>query len=250
MSCGIYKITNLINNHSYIGQSTNIEQRWSKEKYRAYNNNSKSYNSILSQAFRKYGLDNFSFEILEECEIALLDEREKYYIQYYNTYLAGYNATTGGQGSSNNSLKISKKELLEIYDLLQNSTIPQNDIAQQYKVGADVISTINQGKSRRLPGYKYPLRDNSSKKNHCQLCGKNISHNAKLCAYCLKISQRKIDRPSREELKQMIRHTPFTSIGKQFGVSDNTIRKWCDSYGLPRKKVDIQSYSDDEWLNI
>ena len=68
MSCGIYKITNKVNNHSYIGQSVNIENRWVDEKSRAFNPNSESYTSTLSKAFRKYGVDNFIFEIIALCE--------------------------------------------------------------------------------------------------------------------------------------------------------------------------------------
>jgi len=59
MACGVYKITNLINGHCYIGQSFNIEERWRKEKQRAFQTTSSAYNSILSRAFRKYGLENF-----------------------------------------------------------------------------------------------------------------------------------------------------------------------------------------------
>jgi transposase len=55
---------------------------------------------------------------------------------------------------------------------------------------------------------------------------------------------------TREELKQLIRTTPFTQIGKQFGVSDNTIRKWCDKYNLPRKVSEIKKYSDEDWSKI
>lgn len=57
-------------------------------------NNSKP----LYQAIRKYGVENFSFEVLEECDISLLDEKEVYYINLYNSYKEGYNATLGGQG--------------------------------------------------------------------------------------------------------------------------------------------------------
>ena len=52
---------------------------------------------------------------------------------------------------------------------------------------------------------------------------------------------------SRSELKDMIRTSSFVSIGKQFNVSDNTIRKWCDKYNLPRKSGDIKKYSQEEW---
>ena len=48
----------------------------------------------------------------------------------------------------------------------------------------------------------------------------------------------------------MIRNTPFTRIGEQFGVSDNTIRKWCDFYNLPRKVSEIKKYTDEEWDKI
>ena len=55
---------------------------------------------------------------------------------------------------------------------------------------------------------------------------------------------------SREELKKLIRTTPFTTIGKQYGVTDNAVRKWCDKYNLPRKVKEIKSYSDEEWKLI
>ena len=58
------------------------------------------------------------------------------------------------------------------------------------------------------------------------------------------------ERPTREELKQMIRTKPFTQIGQQYGIGDNSIRKWCDTYGLPRKKTDIDKMTDEEWEKI
>lgn len=57
-------------------------------------------------------------------------------------------------------------------------------------------------------------------------------------------------RPERAELKDLIRHNSFLSIGKQFGVSDNSIRKWCVAYDLPTKKKYIKSLTDKEWETI
>ena len=64
---GIYKITNNINGHSYIGLSTNLEDRW-KYHLTPYNQERESYKTLY-KAFKKYGVENFSFEILEECSI-------------------------------------------------------------------------------------------------------------------------------------------------------------------------------------
>jgi len=72
MSCGIYKITNIINNHAYIGESINIERRWNEHKRMLYH-------SSLYDAFKKYGLENFTFEIIEECDRSRLNEQEDYW---------------------------------------------------------------------------------------------------------------------------------------------------------------------------
>lgn len=80
--------------------------------------------------------------------------------------------------------------------------------------------------------------------------GKEIDSEAVRCQKCAAIAQRKTVRPDREELKDMIRELPFTQIGKGFGVSDNAVRKWCDTEKLPRKSKEIKSYSDEEWSKL
>lgn len=87
--------------------------------------------------------------------------------------------------------------------------------------------------------------------NKCLYCGKLIPDNQKYCnQQCTKMASRLVERPSRDELKVLIRKTPFLQIGKQYGVSDNTIRKWCIAENLPKTKKEINSYSDEEWINI
>jgi len=90
----------------------------------------------------------------------------------------------------------------------------------------------------------------SHKIYYCQNCGKEICKGSKLCEACSHLSQRVCERPSREELKELIRKKPFTQIAAQYGVTDNAIRKWCDNENLPRKKADINNYSDAEWEKI
>lgn len=86
------------------------------------------------------------------------------------------------------------------------------------------------------------------KQHYCKRCGKPIvTTDAKYCVDCYKIMSRVVDRPTREELKQLIRTKPFTQIAAQYYVSDNAIRKWCDFYNLPRRVKDIKQYSDIEW---
>lgn len=48
----------------------------------------------------------------------------------------------------------------------------------------------------------------------------------------------------------LIRFKPFTQIGKDFGVSDNAVRKWCKSYNLPTKTSDIKSINSNDWINL
>ena len=103
----------------------------------------------------------------------------------------------------------------------------------------------NTGKSTREGREKYV-----SRKNYCVDCGVAIKSTSTRCHSC-ESKHRITDKPvTREELKVLIRTTPFTKIASQFGVSDNAIRKWCDSYNLPRKVADIKKYSDIEWEKI
>lgn len=92
--------------------------------------------------------------------------------------------------------------------------------------------------------------DFSEKKYRCIDCGAPVWKPNSRCVSCARIASRKIARPDRETLKQKIRILPFSTIGKECGVTDNSIRKWCASYELPTKVRDIKKYSDEEWRNI
>lgn len=91
----VYKITNKINNKSYIGSSIRAEKRWRQHVNAAFNPNSPHYNYPLYQAFRKYGLNNFSFKILKDDfnSIKEMTDYEKEMIIFFNSYNKGYNQT-------------------------------------------------------------------------------------------------------------------------------------------------------------
>ena len=88
-------------------------------------------------------------------------------------------------------------------------------------------------------------------KRYCARCNKELlSYGSTYCPECKSFLERKVERPSREELKKLIREESFTKIASLYGVTDNAIRKWCDAEGLPRKKTDIKNMTDEQWALI
>lgn len=104
-----------------------------------------------------------------------------------------------------------------------------------------LITTFNQERFEELQLQKEP------KIYRCEKCGKFISKGARFCVDCAHESKRIAERPSREQLKELIRTKSFLEIGRLYGVSDNAIRKWCKTENLPYRKQDINAYSDEEW---
>lgn len=93
----IYKIINNINNKVYVGKTDlSIEQRWQSHKQDS--TKSDIQHRPLYKAIRKYGIENFSIEEVEQCSSEEADKREQYWIKYYDSYKNGYNATLGGDG--------------------------------------------------------------------------------------------------------------------------------------------------------
>lgn len=298
---GIYKIVNNIDNKIYIGQSTDIEHRWCQHRYEI----NRKIEHPLYCDMRKYGIENFSFEIVEECSLEDLDEKEKYWIKYYNTTEKekGYNIELGGK----NNKTIYDYDL--IYEYWEKGYSCQQ-LQEKFNCGDSVITrmlrkfNISESEAKSRSCYKkqfvalskdnYPLRifngandisrfftgfeskaNNIEEKikKHQSLFGYYWDHltennypernltDKEFLSYqmpktkeltreekeILSKNQRIVNRPSREQLKQLIRTKSFTEIGKMYGVSDNAIRKWCDFENLPRKKGQINSYSDKEW---
>lgn len=90
----------------------------------------------------------------------------------------------------------------------------------------------------------------NSKKNHCIRCGAPILSSSIYCTECKHYTERVVERPNRDELKELVYNFSFAELGKQFGVSDNAIRKWCIKENIPSKRSEIKKYSKEEWDKI
>lgn len=163
----IYKITNLINNKVYIGQSIHPERRWKEHIWGISN-----HKSYIHSAIKKYGVENFLFEIIES-DIENYNEREIYWINFYqaNNPRYGYNLTEGGEdpplliGAKNNNYKYSDELVSKIrYDIKYTDT-PFKDLAIKYKCPESFINGLNTGKTRKDKNFNYPIRGSQQKAN-------------------------------------------------------------------------------------
>ena len=94
------------------------------------------------------------------------------------------------------------------------------------------------------------IDNNGIKKHLCPICGKEVTKEGNLCVECARQKSRKVDRPSREELKDLIRKDSFIKIGEKYNVTDSAVKKWCISYKLPSKKNEIRFIDNITWQNI
>ena len=92
--CGIYKITNLLTNDCYIGQSVDIYKRWCEHCKCGLGIDTPPGNKLY-KAIQECGLENFTFEVIEECPQSDLNEKEKYFINLYQADVYGYNGNIG-----------------------------------------------------------------------------------------------------------------------------------------------------------
>ena len=138
MITGIYKITNKINGHYYIGQAVDIKNRFRGHRFSAIHSDDKDHNTPIHLAIAKYGEDNFLYEVLEECPRNKLNEREVYWIDKLQANKNGnYNILLGGQ----DRIKFEDKPV-ELYDLQGNyirTVSSATKVAEELEVSRNTI---------------------------------------------------------------------------------------------------------------
>ena len=132
----IYIIKNTINNKVYIGQTrVSVEQRW-KEHLR----HAQYGEQVINRAMKKYGVDKFYIETLEICNLDILDYREMYYIDLYDSTnkSKGYNVSIGGKTPKFKRKALSISTLVDLY---KNQGFSLQEIANKFEVTRYIITT-------------------------------------------------------------------------------------------------------------
>lgn len=146
---GVYKIQNNQTGEMYIGCSSNTHYRWLVHKQRYMNELSKEYNKPLYVAMRDYGIESFSFDLLEEVgNIDNLSEKERLYIDHYNSEEEGYNVSKKGDNHP--------RALLSLEDVIDIRTRYEN-LESKRNVYVDYHNLISKGGFHKIwNGYTWP----------------------------------------------------------------------------------------------
>lgn len=132
----IYKITNKINNKIYIGLTNNpLSERWRAHKAQSSSGNDKH----LYCSMRKYGVENFSIEQIDESDdFEILGKKERYWIDYYSSYKPnkGYNLTRGGESNqldANPRTRLCVEDVIQIRKIYNECKIGTKEAWEYYK---------------------------------------------------------------------------------------------------------------------
>ena len=157
MTIGIYKIENLINHKIYIGQSIEIEKRWQKHL-------SAKDDFIIHKALRKYGLENFSFQIVEKCDLSELDEKEEKWIIFYNCITPlGYNMIKGGSNGAGYA-KGRKVQQYTLNGLFLKEYPSANQASIETNIDHWSICACCRGEYKRAGNFQWKYSDDNNKK--------------------------------------------------------------------------------------
>lgn len=166
---------------------------------------------------------------------------DKTQIDYYATFYNGITYLIPIEDVKGNTYTLRLKETLN--DQYYSSHMAEDYVLEKI---IDNSKEYNNTKIKYLDGVRERKKISNNKTNNdnilkCKICGREISKGTrnKYCLDCWNKHKRKVERPSKEELERLIYEKPFTRIAEDYGVTDNAVRRWCISYGLPHRKRDI-----------
>lgn len=181
----IYKITNKINGKIYIGQTIkSLKERFQKHCWGTTEKDKYHLNMAIKKAIKKYGKNNFTIELIEEVETDKLDERESYWISFYDSYHKGYNCTLGGQNGATRKCKLSWAQENEVIEA-KYLGFSSREIATVYNIDRSTIHNIFIRHNLRMP-IKRNLEDRINKDAFIQFLFTNptckeIENKFKIC---------------------------------------------------------------------
>ena len=234
---GIYKIENLNNGKIYIGQSNDIARRF-------YEHMTKGTSSRIpvDEVIQKEGASSFSYEIIEECSIEDLNEREKFWIKFFKANIYGYNKNEGGLtdliGSHNPNSKLTENDIIKIRQAYNNH-LKQKDVYEDYKniISFSYFQNIWQGRawSHIMPevftkeNRQYYIYENSK--------GENGSSAKFTDEEVIKIRERYVNESAKqiyEDYKNRVSYQTFQAM------------LWGRSY----KNLPVYKKKEKKWINI
>ena len=142
---GIYKITNKLNGKCYIGQTDDLERRIAEHKQKR--------TETIDDYINVLGIENFDFEILEECTLEELNEKEQSYIKEFNSKENGYNIQNGGfnnsQGEGNGRAKLTEQDVIFIRQNYAKHVQPSKFYEEYFKdkITKNQFQSVWQGRS-------------------------------------------------------------------------------------------------------
>lgn len=221
----IYCYTNNFNGKKYVGQTINPIQRYNAHKSSYKNENDKEYDSLLHKAFRKYGFENFTYEILAKDidDIEMLNQLEQYYIELLKCQIPnGYNIEPGGKNCKKpksiehrkkeiwGQAKLTEEEVIELRLAYKNKQSPTEIYEKKYKDRLHYNSFLNIWSGRR---YSLIMPEVFEKGRHTKLTAEKV----------------KAIREDRENLK-----LSYDKLAEKYGISKGTVadivkrRTWKD----------------------
>lgn len=181
----IYKITNKVNGKIYVGQTVKtLEERFKKHCWGTTERDKYHLNMAIKKAIIKYGKENFTIELIEEVETDKLDEREVYWISFYDSYNKGYNCTLGGQNGATRKCSLTWAEENEVIEA-KFLGFSSREIREVYNIDRSTVHNIFKRHNLRMP-IKRNLEDRINKDAFIQFLSTNptckeIENKFKIC---------------------------------------------------------------------